>query len=451
MNKNRSVLVVFVLSGVLAIAANARPNVILVMADDLGYNDLSCYGSERIKTPVLDRLASEGVRLTSFYAGATVCTPSRMALLTGAYPVRLGWRGGVMGYRIRSANGLAANALTMGDVFKGAGYRTALIGKWHLGDTSEHAPMAQGFDTAFWIKKSNNQTKKLYRGEELIEDPFVNRMLSEQFTREAISFIEANRKQSFFLYLPYTAPHFPAEAHPDWKGASDNAAYGDVVEELDHRMGELMEAVKRCGLDENTLFIFISDNGTEPGQRKWGEATPYRGMKWSSLEGGNRVPGILHWPGVIPAGGVDDRIVASIDLLPTLAAACDMALPAKAKSPVIDGVNQWPGLVDAAQPHARSELLYWSGWAIPQAIRMGSMKLYLDEIKELPDSKQGPVLVDLGEDPQELKNLSKDRPEQVKKMLERARERFSNVESQSMELGGPKLDSPAQPKRGKWL
>ena len=221
-------------------AQNSKPNLILIMADDLGYQDLSCYGSTKHKTPVLDKLAKEGIRLTSFYAGATVCTPSRMALLTGAYPPRAGWRGGVVGYGIKPLNGLAPEALTMGEVFKGAGYETALIGKWHLGDSPELQPMNQGFDTAYYIKKSNNQTKKLWRGDKLEADPFNNSRLTEQFTHEAISFIKTNREKPFFLYLPFTAPHFPAQAHPDWKGKSANGAYGDVVEELDARIGEIL-------------------------------------------------------------------------------------------------------------------------------------------------------------------------------------------------------------------
>ena len=197
------------LSAFLANAAD-RPNVVLMMADDLGYQDLSCYGSEVIRTPALDEMASEGVRLTSFYTGSTVCTPSRMALLTGAYPKRVGWPGGVIGYKIKWENGLAAEALTIAEVFQGAGYATGMCGKWHLGDAAEMQPMNQGFDSAYYIKRSNNQTKKLWRGETLIADPFDNRRLTENFTAEAIKFIKANQANPFFLYLPLTAPHFPS-------------------------------------------------------------------------------------------------------------------------------------------------------------------------------------------------------------------------------------------------
>ena len=374
------------------------------MADDLGYQDLSCYGSTKHKTPVLDKLAKEGIRLTSFYAGATVCTPSRMALLTGAYPPRSGWRGGVVGYGIKPLNGLAPDALTMGEVFKGAGYETALMGKWHLGDSPELQPMNQGFDTAYYIKKSNNQTKKLWRGDKLEADPFNNSRLTEQFTREAISFIKANREKPFFLYLPFTAPHFPAQAHPDWKGKSANGAYGDVVEELDARIGEILGTLKNTQLEKKTIVVFISDNGPEPGQKKWAHAEPYRGLKWSSLEGGTRVPCIIRWPGMIPAGRESDKLTTAIDLLPTLSHACGIELKKISKGiPKLDGLNVWGTLSGKSTQHPRTNLLYWQGWAVPQAIRVGDWKLYFDQVKEIQDSNKGPILIDLSKDPAEQK------------------------------------------------
>ena len=169
------------------------PNVILIMADDLGYGDVSCYGSKLNRTPVLDKMASEGVKLTDYHSGSTVCTPSRMALMTGMYPPRVGWKGGVLGFKMRMSGGLSAEARTMAEVFKDAGYRTGISGKWHLGDAPERLPQGQGFEHAFYITASNNQTKKLWRNGKLIAEPFNNRRLSEEFTREAISFIERER------------------------------------------------------------------------------------------------------------------------------------------------------------------------------------------------------------------------------------------------------------------
>ena len=438
---------------VVAIESASQPNVILIMADDLGYGDLSCYGSDIIKTPVLDKLASEGARLTSFYAGCTVCTPSRMALLTGAYPWRTGWRGGVVGYGIKPQNGLAPSALTMAEVFQEAGYQTALIGKWHLGDTPELSPMKQGFATTFYINKSNNQTKKLWRGAKLVADPFDNRRLTEQFTNEAITFITKNPKRPFFLSLPLSAPHFPAQAHPDWKGKSQNEAYGDVVEELDSRVGEILDTLSLHKIAKNTVVVFLSDNGVEPGQRKWAQSKPYRGMKWDALEGGNRVPCIIRWPQRIPAGQVVDSLIATIDLFPTLSHACGIELPTPPQgSPKRDGVNVVNSLVGKTnQAHPRSSLLYWHGWGTLQAIRVGDWKLYLDEIKEIPESEDGPVLIHLSEDFAERTNLGNEHPTRVAAMMAEAAKQRSDIETNSILLGGPADPEQRTPKRAKWL
>ena len=422
------------------------------MADDLGYQDLSCYGSTKHKTPVLDKLAKEGIRLTSFYAGATVCTPSRMALLTGAYPPRAGWRGGVVGYGIKPLNGLAPEALTMGEIFKGAGYETALIGKWHLGDSPQLQPMNQGFDTTYYIKKSNNQTKKLWRGDKLEADPFNNSRLTEQFTREAISFIKTNREKPFFLYLPFTAPHFPAQAHPEWKGKSANGAYGDVVEELDVRIGEILGTLKNTQLEKKTIVVFISDNGPEPGQKKWAHAGPYRGLKWSSLEGGTRVPCIIRWPGMIPAGRESDKLTTAIDLLPTLSHACGIELKKVSKNiPKLDGFNVWGTLSGKSTQHPRTNMLYWQGWAVPQAIRVGDWKLYFDQVKEIQGSNKGPILIDLSKDPAEQKNLCAQHPDKVKKMKTLAGNLLKEIEENAIPLGGPPIQQKGTKKEARWL
>jgi len=431
-------LIVFTLSSQVAVAAE-KPNVILIMADDLGYRDLSCYGSKLIETPVLDRLAEEGIRLTSFYAGATVCTPSRMALLTGAYPPRVGWQGGVVGYGIKHGNGLAPEALTMAEVFKAEGYQTGICGKWHLGDTPELLPMNQGFDAAYYITRSNNQTKKLWRDGELIADPFDNRRLTEQFIAEAIKFIDANREKPFFLYIPLTAPHFPAEAHPDWKGKSRNGAFGDVVEEMDARIGLVVESLKKLKLDEKTMIVFISDNGPEPGQKKWARGAPYRGLKWSSMEGGTRVPCIIRWPGVIPSGRESGELTAAIDLLPTIAAGCGIDLANISKGiPKLDGVNVWETLIGKNEtPHPRKDLLYWNGWAKPEAIRVGEWKLYLKPVKGIEGSKQGPVLINLREDPAEETNLADEYPAKVEQMKALAEKQLAEIEQNSIPIGRP--------------
>ena len=412
------------------------PNLILIMADDLGYHDVSSYGHPKIKTPVLDRLAQEGVKLTSFYAGATVCTPSRMALLTGAYPTRLGWSRGVVGHIMKKGQGLSPDALTMPEIFRDSGYRTAMFGKWHLGDDPSLRPHRQGFDTAFYLNKSNNQTKKLWRADEVIENPFTNRLMSERFTTEAIKFIESNQDHPFFLYLPHTAPHFPLEAHPDWKGKSQFGVFGDVVEELDHRIGQILESLKSTNLEKNTIVVFLSDNGPEP-LTKASRADPFRGKKWSALEGGTRVPCIIRYPGHIPPGRESADLISAIDLLPSLAHACGIDLRQHSRDkPVIDGLNVWPTLQGSkGVPHARQDLLYWHGADGFQAIRKGPWKLFPDR-RHAGLKGLGPALFNLESDLKEEIDVSMEHPVTVAKLKKLAELRLSDIEKNKVALGG---------------
>ena len=415
--------------------SQARPNVILIMADDLGYHDLGSYGHPSIKTPVLDRLAKDGIRLTSFYSGGTVCTPSRIALLTGAYPPRLGWTKGVLGYMIPNHKGVSSKALTLAEIYKAAGYRTAISGKWHLGDKPKFLPQRQGFDDTYYIKRSNNQTKELWRADELSEKPFDNRLLTEKFTQEAIAFIKKNKDRPFFLYVPYTAPHFPVQAHPGWKGKSDFGAYGDVVEEMDHRIGEILATLEAENLDKQTIVVFLSDNGPQPGEKA--QATPFRGMKWDALEGGTRVPCIVRWPGVIPAGQESDALIAAIDLLPTLVHACGIDLKAaRAGSHPIDGVNVWATLLGKKDvPHPRDDLLYWHGKSGFHAIRVGEWKLFPDRRgAKLKDKEIGPALFHLTNDAGEKKDLAGGYPEKVRTMKELADQRLIDIRRNAIPL-----------------
>ena len=424
---------------VLALSSFAEakpPNIVLIMADDLGYHDLGCYGHPKIKTPVLDELAKDGIRLTSFYSGATVCTPSRMALLTGAYPSRLGWTKGVIGAGIDTNRGLNPEALTMAEIFKDKGYQTGLFGKWHLGDRPPLLPHRQGFDLGYYINKSNNQTEELWRGDDLLEKPFENRLLTEKFTREAVRFIKDNKAQPFFLYIPYTAPHFPVQAHPDWKGKSDFGVYGDVVEELDFQIGQILTTLETEKLDRETIVVFLSDNGPEP-LTKESRADPFRGKKWSALEGGTRVPCIVRWPGVIPAGQESDQLIAAIDLLPTLCHASGIKLNAISKgSPTIDGVNVWETLIgkkDAAHP--RKDLLYWHGSDGLQAVRVGDWKLFLGRGgAELEPNGTGPVLFNLANELDERTDLSAEHPERVKAMQALAEKRLAEIKASIIPL-----------------
>lgn len=444
-------------------AETGKPNVVLVMADDLGYNDLSCYGSKRIKTPVLDKMAAEGIRLTSFYTGATVCSPSRMALLSGSYPTRIGWEGGVIGYGMKGFSGLSLDVVTIAEVFRGAGYRTAISGKWHVGKL-EMLPMHQGFDETYYVVSSNNLTKKLWRGDKLVADPFDNSRLTEHFTREAIRFINANKNTPFFLYLPYTAPHFPAEAHPDWEGHSANGAYGDVVEEMDSRVGEIVDTLKKNEIEENTIVVFISDNGPEPGQRAFASALPFSGGKWSAREGGTRVPCIVRWPGVIRSGQESDKLIAAIDLFPTLAQACGIEIKIPESGQKLDGVNVWDTLIGKDAMHPRTDLLYWHGWGVAQAIRLGEWKLHFGQEKgvpgadkNVPGTDKGPALFNLKDDPRESVNLSDRHPEKVKELMVLAKTRLEDIQQNYTRIGAEKharwriKDWKLKRKWGRWL
>lgn len=415
------------------------PNVVLIMADDLGYHDLGCYGHPKIKTPVLDQLAKKGVKLTGFYAGATVCTPSRIALMTGSYPTRLGWSKGVVGHILSTNNGLSPKALTMAEHFKSAGYQTAMSGKWHLGDRPSFRPHRQGFDHTFYINKSNNQTDELWRDDKLIEKPYKNRFLTEQFTRKAIEFIQTYKDDPFFLYLPYSAPHFPVEAHPAWKGKSNYGVYGDVVEEMDARIGEILDVLKTEKLNKKTIVIFCSDNGPEP-LTKESLAKPFRGKKWSSLEGGTRVPCIISWPGTLPSGLKTDAIISAMDLLPTLATVCQIEFTKIKSNPVpIDGVNVWSTLMGLKKKHPRNDLLYWHGSNGFEAIRVGNWKLFPKRFRA--DFKgNGPALFNLIKDIEEKNDLSQLHPERVKSMQKLANQRLADIQSKFIPLGQSKTD-----------
>lgn len=427
-------------------AAPKKPNVILIMVDDMGYQDLSSFGHPKIKTPVLDQLAKDGIKLTSFYAGATVCTPSRMALLTGAYPLRVGWTKGVMGYKMGWNDGMNPEALTIAEIFKSEGYETAISGKWHLGNLEGMRPHNQGFDSAYYIDMSNNQTKKLWNKDEVIER-FDNKLLTEKFTAEAIRFIKEKKDKPFFLYLPYSAPHFPVQPHPEWKDKSAFGKYGDVVEELDARIGDIVNLLKEEKLEKKTIIVFFSDNGPNPSEKA--SPLPYRGEKWSALEGGTRVPGIITWPGVIKGGKSSDELMTAIDLLPTLCHACGIDWEKKSTGkPKIDGLNVWNTILSKKGEHPRKELLFWHGMdKRPHAIRMGDWKLFFTRQKAVrgmgtarktPEQAaaiqafstgNAPVLFNLKDDPGETIDLSEKHPDKVTAMKARSDEIMADINS----------------------
>ena len=322
--------------------AAGPPNVVVILADDLGYGDLGSYGADLIATPRLDAMAAEGVRLTSFYAAANVCTPSRAGLLTGRQPIRYGLAAGVV--FPQSEHGLPPEEVTLAETLRARGYTTLAIGKWHLGHQPQHWPTAQGFDAFYGVPYSNDMSPfPLYRNDEVLEAEVDQRTLTKRYTEEAVRFVEA-AEGPFFLYLAHTFPHIPLHASDAFEGRSEASRYGDTVEEIDWSTGEILDALDRAGLTENTLVVFTSDNGP------WFEGSPgaLRGRKGETYDGGHRVPFLARWPGMLPAGAVRDAPLTGLDLMPTVARLADAPLP----DAEIDGRDAWPVLAEgAASPH----------------------------------------------------------------------------------------------------
>ncbi len=439
----------FIASSVLA-AQPQRPNVILMLADDLASDDLSCYGSERVETPRLDGLAKQGLRLTGYYAGNPVCSPSRMALLSGAYPARLGWRWGVLGYGFKPKTGMSSDVYTIAEAFRDAGYRTAMAGKWHVGSEAM-APNQQGFDSSSFIFMSNNQNRDMYRDGVLVREAWDNRMLTEAFAEEALRVIHEDSNKPFFLFVPWTAPHFPAEPHPDWHGKSGDdtsGEYTDVVEELDFRVGQILDALDNKDLAHNTIVVFTSDNGRQSGQQGPHDNPPFSGMKWQSLEGGTRVPCIVRFPGVIDANTTSNAMVSAIDLFPTLAEACGVKIELPQKAQKIDGVSVWKTFAGAPAVHARHEMLYWHGRGQATAIRVGPWKLVFNVGNENPKDPpliDGPSLYNLDDDAKELNNLADQHPERVEAMLTRAKQLLTEIYANQVPLGTLEGVGPPDP------
>ena len=414
-------LAYLVLFAVTATAVERPPNIILVLADDLGYGDLGSFGSTHIQTPHLDGMARQGVRLTDFYASGSNCTPSRAGLMTGRYAIRSGLAHQVI--FVADEHGLPAEEITIAEMLKPLGYSTAIIGKWHLGHTSQHWPTTQGFDYYFGLPYSNNATPlALYRDSGKIEEPVQQATLTERYTAEAIRFIDRNRDQPFFVYLSHTAPHVPLHVPDRFAGKSRAGLYGDVVESLDWSMGELLNAIRRLDLDEQTLVIFTSDNGPYP----QGSTGGLRGSKGTPWEGGYRVPLIARWPGHIPAGAVSTGIAMNIDLLPTLGAIAGATLPAGLK---LDGKNIEVMLKGGNDtPH---QVLYYFSDGRIAGVRTRDWKMlvqarYRGIDRRLPEHDVL-LLFDMRTDPQERYSMAAHRPDkwrELQALLERGRREF---------------------------
>lgn len=353
--------------------AAAPLNIVIILADDLGYGDLGSFGS-KIRTPNLDRLAAEGMTFQQFYASSPVCSPSRAGLLTGRYGVRTGVHTVLFA---TDTNGLSEGEVTMAQMLKRLNYRTMCIGKWHLGRPDKYLPTSRGFDEYYGIPYSNDMVPSiLMHNTDIIESPVDLSTITMRYTAQAVDFVGRARGGPFFLYWPHTFPHIPLAASPDFAGKSSMGLYGDVVEELDWSVGQLMTALNTHGLTENTLVIFTSDNGP------WFQGSPgrLRGRKGDTFEGGMREPFIVHCPQLIPPDSrqrrpvkrVIDSMASTLDLFPTIAALTGAPLP----SARLDGVDITPVLTGAAASVPRDMFLYFSGWDL-QCVRLGPWKLHV--------------------------------------------------------------------------
>ncbi|MFW6277568.1 MAG: sulfatase [Prolixibacteraceae bacterium] len=410
-----------------------KPNVVLIFADDMGYGDLSCYGHPVIKTPHLDNMAGEGVRFTSFYAAASVCTPSRAALLTGRYPIRnIPTNCGPPDLE----KGLPVSEITIASLLKEEGYATMAIGKWHLGHGEKFLPTNRGFDCFYGLPYSNDmllpwcpwlsEDDKLYLYEDdrpVKEIGWEQDDLTKNYTEKALEFNDENSDEPFFLYLAHSMPHLPIATSEEFRGQSEGGLYGDVIEAIDWSTGQILSKLKSLGLDENTLVIFTSDNGPwhnlpdrmlQRGVERWhaGSTGLLRGAKATSWEGGFRVPGIVRWPSQIKGNRVIGEMATTMDLFTTIAGVCGAPLPVDRK---IDGNNLLPLL--KGEENSPTETLFYCRGENLEAVRHGEWKYRFTK-------NDGMQLFNLLLDPAEMYNVAERNPDVVAE-LHKEMEMFS--------------------------
>jgi arylsulfatase A len=433
----RFLLAALLISFSIPVYAAKPPNIVIILADDLGYGDLSCYGHPSIRTPNLDRMAAEGMRFTDFYVAACVCTPSRTALMTGRLPTRSGMAGSktnsvLMAY---SKGGLPTNEITIAAALKPKGYTTACIGKWHLGHEPQYLPTHYGFDYFYGLRYSNDMepvksiiprnasaslepklewwNATLLRNDKIIEQPTDLSTLTQRYTEEATRFIKQNKKKPFFLYFAHTYPHVPLFASKNFKKHSTRGLYGDVVEELDWSVGQVLDTLRKEGLAENTFVFFTSDNGP------WlirnlagGSAGPLKDGKGSTWEGGMREPGIAWWPGKIKPNVLNHELACSMDLFTTCLSLAGATLPADR---IIDGVDMTPMLL--GKGHCQREVMFYYFHDEIFAVRKGPYKAHFitrsGYSKEPLEKHNPPMLFQLENDPGEKFDVAAEHPDVI--------------------------------------
>lgn len=412
----------FVITGC-SLNEHEKPNILIFFTDDQGYADVSSFGAKGFETPNLDGLAKEGIKFTNFYVPATVCTPSRAALLTGKYPKRVGLHNGVISPY--STSGLEPEEFTMAEMLKEQGYSTSIIGKWHLGHENKFMPNNQGFDSFYGVPYSNDMDNHyyqhnkfqspplpFYRDENKIAEGLDQAQLTKMFTEEAVSQINKQSDHPFFLYVAHCMPHVPLHASKNFIGKSDLGLYGDVIMELDWSIGEILKALKSTGKYENTIIVFTSDNGPHKGS-----AYPLRGRKAETWEGGQRVPGIISWPLKIPKNKISDAVISTLDLFPTLATISNNSLSEESKLDGLDISNHLLNpLVNTIEERP---FYYFARNGDLEAVRLGKWKLHISKSIGWNSKVDGdfPIsLFNLNDDVREKINLANEFPKIVLKL-----------------------------------
>ena len=422
-------LAAFFVTGILTVTsavaqtAIARPNVIFVLTDDLGYSDIGCYGATKVRTPHIDRLAAEGIRFSDFHTAASICSPSRAAFLTGAYPQRAGLYMGINPQRTAHwFLGLHPKEITIAEQFQQKEYTTHMVGKWHLGTEPEFLPRNQGFDHYYGMPCNFAHSPKFFDDDAEVFARTPLDQLTQLYTNRVTSIIreQAECSQPFFLYYAHNYPHTPYQASKKFRGTSQDGVRGDVMQELDWSIGEMMNALKETGSAQNTIVIFTSDNG--PTDNRY--AKPYRGTKYVTFEGGHRVPFIFHWPAMIEETGVSSTSINAMDLYPTLCEVIGTDLPGDR---IYDGESLLPLLKGEELKRTTSEPFYYYNCENLQAVRRGNWKLHLPRNKkQLPfwDRNKAfaqlklPVLYDLRNDQAETTDVSVDNPDIVQQLMD---------------------------------
>jgi len=390
-----------------------KTNIVFIFADDLGYGDLGCYGAKDISTPNIDFLANQGLKFTEFYSVSPVCSPSRAALLTGRYPIRQGIHGV---FFPDSFTGMDTTELTFPELLKKQGYKTGIIGKWHLGHQYGHRPLQHGFDSYFGIPYSNDMTSVVYmRDNEIVETKVDQKYITKRYTEEALKFLDQNKDKPFFLYIPHSMPHVPIYASEKFVGTSKRGLYGDVIQELDWSVGEVLKKLKELDLEENTLVVFTSDNGP------WlvmgadaGIAGILREGKQTTFEGGMRVPALVYWKNKIKPGTVIKEMATMMDWFPTFT---NLAGATSPKNLVLDGEDIQNVLLGKDSRKGKELAYYYNGKL--EAFRVGDWKLKLPHTgqkghfasKEV--APHGALLFNITKDPGETHNLAEENPDKV--------------------------------------